>query len=565
MADDGNKKLDWLLVPVTAQTASLVAAIFATLVSNFIQIFTSLFTMIVYNKIIPNGALATLTTVFIGLAVLLLTDSIFKTLKSRIMNHACSVIEADLQAKLYRKVISWDLQNMPKLAGSSASLVKDLENVIELFATGTITVVIGIPFVLINLAVIYLIGAQLAYVAGILALTTILTSLLYYFIISRSADDAKSASIEKSSIFIETLSNLETIKSIGDYSFFGNKWVDTVDKNSKISHRLKNFLADIGSFNAGLNSFGQIIIVSVGAYLVIEGQITSGALIASVMLNSRAQQPLVQLSGLLQKLSTAKASLKKLNQVFNSFSNEEKRRDNLSISEVVGNIELRKLKFQPNESKSAILEIERLRIDEGQKIGIVGSVGSGKSTVLKLISGVLTPTEGSIIYGTYDTSAIHQTDLRRNIGYLGQAPGIFAGTIRENICLSDQNASEEEINAAMKLSGFDRILTKFPNGLSYRLSEHGRELSGGQKQILALSRCFLTNPNYLFLDEPTSAMDPRHEMLFIKNIAAFIKNKTFIAVTHRKPILQLVDRILVIENGKVIIDGERDEVLKKFA
>lgn len=544
---------------------TFVAAVAATSIGNFIAIFVSLFTMVVYNKIIPNSALSTLITVAIGVGTLVLLDIIFKILKTRIINTTCSEIEMNLQETLYKKILNWDLQNIPKLSGSSASLVKDLDNIVELMTSGTITVLVGIPFVAINLAIIYLIGAQLAFVSAILAIITIFTSILYYFIVANSVEEAKSATIEKTSIFIETLSNLETIKSIGDYSFFGKKWNKTVEKNDGLSTRLKNMLADVSTFNTGLNSFGQIAIVAVGAYLVIESEISSGALIASVMMNSRAQQPLIQLSGVLQKFSTARASFKRLNKVFNDQSNEEKRRNNLSMSTVKGDIQIKLLKFQPTGSAAPILELERLNIQEGQKIGIVGSVGSGKSTLLKLISGILTPTQGSIVYGTYDTSAISQADLRINVGYLGQSPGIFAGSIRENICLSEQNATEEQIGKALKLSGFDKILKKFPNGLSYMLSENGRELSGGQKQILALARCFLTDPRYLYLDEPTSAMDPKHELLFIKNISTFVKNKTLVAVTHRKPILHLVDRILVVENGKVIIDGQRDEVLRKFA
>jgi len=195
----------------------------------------------------------------------------------------------------------------------------------------------------------------------------------------------------------------------------------------------------------------------------------------------------------------------------------------------------------------------------------VGSVGSGKTTFLKLLAGILTPTAGSISYGSYDTTAINQTDLRRDVSYLGQNPGVFAGTFRDNICIGNAEISDEKIDECISLTGFDQVLKKFQNGLSYQLSENGSELSGGQKQILALTRAILAEPKFVYFDEPTSAMDPRHENLFIRQMKSFLLDRTFVVVTHRKPILSLVNRLLVIENGRIIMDGKRDEVLKKFS
>ncbi|NRQ01166.1 peptidase domain-containing ABC transporter [Marinobacterium sp. xm-d-530] len=555
----------WLTREINKKRSHIVAAIVATAFSNFFAIFTSLFVMVVYNKIIPNSALSTLVTVMTGVLVLIASDTLLKFLKGRIINSASAEVEKTLQEALYEKVISWDLQKVPKLSGSSATLVKDLENIIELFTSTTINVLVGLPFIIIYLLVIFLIGYQIAYVSLALILIVLGVNLVFYFLVQGQASSSKNSFIEKSSQFIETLSNLETIKSIGDYSFFGNKWGRVVSQNNEAGFKLKDSLADVSTLNGAITSLGQILIVSVGAYLVINEEITTGALIASILLNGRAQQPVMQLSGLIQKIATAAVSKRKLDHVFNSVSSEEVRRENLKLKRVEGDILIKDLNYSIEDTNVSILDVPGLRIRENEKIGIVGSVGSGKSTLLKLIAGVYTPTSGAISIGNYNISAINQTVLRDYVGYLGQTPGIFSGTIRENICLTKKDATDEEIDQALKLSGFDRILAQFPNGLAFKLSENGRELSGGQKQILALARSFLTNPKYVLLDEPTSAMDPRHEMLFIKNIHAMLKERTFIVVTHRKPILNLVDRIIVIENGRVVLDGGRDEVLKKFA
>ena len=478
---------------------------------------------------------------------------------------ANSNLEINMQKALYDKVITWDLQNIPKLTGSSAALTRDLDNVAELFTNSSITVIVGLPFVIINLLVIYIVAANLAIVASIIALFIFMTSLIYYFIVRRRADKAKNASIEKNSVFIETLNNLETIKSVGDYEFFRNRWHTAINNNKEITSQLKKDVSDASTIQSFFVSLGQIALLTAGALLSIGNELSTGALFAAVLLNGRTIQPLLQLSNVLTKYSTARASIEKLDQVFNATSSEEKRRQNLRLNTINGPIIIRNLSFLPANAQYSILNIPSLKIPDKQKVGIVGSVGSGKSTFVKLISGVYTPSEGNITYGPYDVSALHQSDFRDNVVYLGQNVGIFSGTIRENLCVGRKNVGDSELNEALKLSGFETILKKFPNGLSFLVSEGGRELSGGQKQILALARAFITKPNVIILDEPTSAMDPRHENLFVKNLGKFTKDKTFIVVTHRRPILSIVDRILVIEDGKIILDGPRDEVLQKFS
>ena len=555
----------WLWGPLRENLPSLKAAILATILSFILQIFVSLFPMVIYNKIIPNSAIESMITIVLGVFLVIIFDFFFKLIKTRLVDAATSRMEISLQKSLYNKIISWDLQNIPKLTGSSAALTRDLDNVAELFTSSSITVLVGLPFVFVNLAVIYVIGAELAFVATTICCLIFLLSLFYYFLISAHAEKAKNANIEKTSVFIETLNNLETIKSVGDYNFFKKRWNEALSENNEVSSKLKKDISDSSSFQSLITSLGQIALLATGGFMVINNHVSAGALFATVILNGRTVQPLLQLSNVLTKYSTAKASISKLDNVFNTVSTEEKRRENIRFGEIKGPIVIRNLTFAPQNAQYSILNIPSLKIPNKQKVGIVGSVGSGKSTFVKLISGVYTPSEGNITYGSYDISALHQSDFRENVVYLGQNVGIFSGTIRENLCVGREDIDDDELGSALRLSGFETILKKFPNGLSFTVSEGGRELSGGQRQILALARAFISNPNVIILDEPTSAMDPRHENLFVKNLGNFTKDKTFIVVTHRKPILSIVDRILVIEEGKVILDGPSNEVLKKFA
>ena len=554
----------WLFSDLMSQKGSIIKSIWLNVVSNFLQILVSLFVMAVYNKVLPNYAVSSLTTMAVGIILIIAFDFLFKLIKARIISNSNDLIDEKLQKKLFQKVLSWDLDSRPKYSGASSTLIRDLENVIELFANSTITTLVALPFIFINILVIALIAGPVAFVVSTTAVICLGYSVYFYKVTSQLGNDTKNASIEKNSLFLEAVSNLETLKSIGNYDYFLSKW-DVSDKSARQnSLKLKNLLADANSTNALFQALSQVAVVSVGAYFVINGGVTSGALIAAVILNGKTIQPIIQLSSLLQKFSTAKTGYAKLNQTFEKISKEELRRSNIKLEKVSGEIKIRKMTFQPEGLQAPIIQVNRLIIKNKQSIGVIGSVGSGKSTLLKLIAGVLTPTAGTVSFGNFDTTAVNQAVLRRDVAFLGQSAGIFAGTVRDNLTFGDESISDDSIVEKMTLTGMDLILKGLPNGLSFNLSENGVELSGGQKQILALTRAIISEPSVVLLDEPTSAMDPRHEQLFIRQIAQFAKDRTFIVVTHRKPILALTERIIMVESGEIAIDGPRDDVLAKF-
>ena len=555
----------WLWAPINDHRGMIYQSIIATVAANLLQLVSSLFVMAVYNKVIPNEAIPTLITLGIGVLTVVVFEFVFKWFRSVLSVDVCKSLEARLMPLLFQKILSWDLQSRPKLSGSTAALVKDLESVVELFATSTITTLVGIPFLVIYFFVVWVIGGPLVFITAFLVILALGVSIIYYMTVSNLMEEAKRASIEKNSVFLEAVGHLETLKSIGSYSFFTDRWQIVLEKNESIEVGMKRASQNVSNVQATLSSIGQMLIVAVGAYLVIEGEITSGGLIAAVIINGRAMQPALQLANLLQRFSSAKTALVRLNDVFDAQSSEELRRQNIRLSSISPPIVIENLEFLPQGASAPTLQIPRLMIREGEHIGIVGSVGSGKSTLAKLLAGVLTPTEGAIRYGSFDTSSIHQADLRRKVAFLGQSPGIFSGSVRDNICLDSPELTEEQLLRVIELSGLDSVLKALPNGLSFVLSEGGRELSGGQKQILALARAFASDPSIVILDEPTSAMDPKHEQLFIRNMSKFIEGRLLIVVTHRKPILSVTKRILVIERGRVVMDGSRDEVLTKFS
>lgn len=560
-----DRKNRWIMKIFSDSKFDIFSIMIASSISYFLQIFVALFAMIVYNKIIPNNAFDTLVTITAGISIVIFSDFLFKLLRTRIQQNQNRRLDLRLSDNLYKKIINWDLQSIPKLPGSSSLLLRDVDTIVQLFGSASINVVIGVPFIFIYIAVIYLVAGALAYVTITAALLSFLVVIAYFKVVENASIEAKHAQIEKSAAFIETLNNIEGVKSLGNYTHFFEKWQRVEHFNADYSQRLNTYISDATTLMAFITSTAQVMVLALGAYLIFSGQMSSGSLIAAVMMHGRAQQPLQAIMQFLMRYSVAKTAVKRLDRVFNTYSNEEKRRKNIKVTHLSSQLSFSNVEFAVGDVPRSILSVPKLSFTPQQKVGILGSVGSGKSTFIKLLSGVLTPTEGSVTYGPYDTSAIDQSVLRNSVAYLGQQPSIFSGTIRDNITLSKPDATDIEIENALNLSGFDRILKGFPNGLSFVLAEGGRELSGGQKQILALARTLLCNPEVIALDEPTSAMDPRHELLFIKRMQEFTKNKSFFVITHRRPILSLVDRIIVIENGKIVMDGERDEVLSKFS
>lgn len=542
-------------------------AFWVAVLLNFFQILVSLFVMAVYNKVIPNSAFNSLASLAIGVAFIMFFEFALRWVKARLADDAERLLDEKLEPQLFAKVLAWDLDKRPKFAGSTAALVKDLESLSEFFTNQTISTVVGIVFIVVYVVAIWFVAQYLAVVTALMALSVGVLSYYFYLKVSAISEDGKKLSIEKNSIFLEAVSNLETLKSIGSYDYFQRKWNHTESSSRELSSGLRLVVADMQSWQSLIQSMGQVLIISMGAILVIRGDISGGGMFAAIMLNSRVAQPLGQLSGVLQRFSMARSGFNRLNTLFTTHSQEEKRRQNLRMAVVSPPISVQSLTYKPEGLQYDIVSVPRLGIRQFDRVGIVGTVGSGKSTLLKLLSGVLTPTTGAITYSAYDTTAIHQSDLRASVAYLSQHPAIFAGSVRDNIVLGHEaqpQEQDERLREVIEMTGLEVVLKGLPNGLSFMLSEGGRELSGGQKQILALARAMYANPTTLLLDEPTSAMDPRHERLFINRMKTFVQNKTFMVVTHRKPILELTERIIVMEGGKIIMDGDRDEILQKF-
>ena len=558
-------RYSWISDELWKYRGGFLEAVLAGFAVNVIQIMSSLFVMAVYNKILPNSALNSLFALCGGMILLLVFEFLFKLIKGEILDSICEQVEESLSEVLYEKIITWDLDTSPSQSGEISSYPRDLSTLVEMFANNNLTVLINFPFIFISLGVIYIIGGAIIFVPFFIIFILIVSGAYYFQRNVKVANNFKEFSVRKNGFFVETVSNLELLKSIGSYEFFKNRWTEACNDERLAVNQLRRLSRWQTSIQGSGLSFSQIIVVGVGAILVISESMNSGALIAAVMLTSRALQPVLQLSGVVQKISAARVSLQRLDLLFSAESNEEMRRKNAAHYSDSTVLKLSRVKYKPPGSSLPSLDVEKLVIPHGEKVGVVGSIGSGKSTLLRVLAGVLTPEEGIVSIGGKHYGSVRQDYLRDQIGYVGQFPNTFAGTIAENLLVGAPSVSDEKLENILKVTGLATVLEKIPDGMNFSLSERGRELSGGQRQILGLARILLADHSVLLLDEPTSAMDPSLENRFVGQLGGFSERKTLIVVTHRKPILQLVDRILVVEGGKIVLDGSRDHVLSKFS
>ena len=411
---------------------------------------------------------------------------------------------------------------------------------------------------------IYLIGGPLAYVPMIVVPTVVLFSIILQPFMKRLAEQSLENSISKNSVLTEMAVGLETVKTISGGDVLRERWMNSVvhQSDTNVVSRLLSQLASNFSSMAVLGS--QLAVVAYGVVLVADSSLSMGALIATMILSGRTLQPLGQLSGLLSKLNGAMSAYRVVSQFMNESSQDEKTNYSFARTDIVGEVEFKEVEFTYPESEQKVLNNISLKLKAGEKVAILGKVGCGKTTILKLVLGLHHCSSGSVMIDGANVQQLRADDKRKNIGVVLQNPYLFSGSIRDNIAFGLDVVSEEEILEAAKISCCLDFINKLQNGFDYYLSENGRELSGGQRQAITLARAIVRKPKILLLDEPTSSMDQSTEKLVIENLNNYFGDQTLILVTHRMSLLKMVDRVVAVDEGKVTVDGKKDEILKRL-
>lgn len=533
----------------------------ASILINLFAIAAPMFTRLVYDKVVPNLAFETLWVLASGVFIIFLFDLTLKLLRNYFIDVAGKKSDILISSKLFAKVMGIRMESRPPSVGAFARHLQEFESIREFFTSATIASLIDLPFALLFLTLIWLMAGNLVLVpvAGVVIL--IAYSLLIQAPLRRAIEEGSRLASQKYANLIESLAGLETLKLFGAQSQFQYRWEEAVahmaNWNIK-SRRITDGIQNTAGFVQQASNVGMIIL---GVYLIAEGELTMGGLIAATMLSGRAIGPLVQLSLLSTRYNQAKSSLTIIEQVMSMPDEQEEGKRYIHRPMIQGKIELDKVTFHyPNSPVASIRDLS-VTINPGEKVAIIGRIGSGKTTLERLIMGLYQPTEGHVRIDDTDIKQLHHIDVRRNIGCVPQESVLFYGTIRDNITLGRPLADDRDVMNAANRAGVTVFTQQDPAGLERQVGEGGLLLSGGQRQAVAIARALLGRPPVLLMDEPTSAMDNRSEMQIKHQLSQLTSSETLVLITHKTTMLDVVDRVIVMEKGCIIADGPKEMVL----
>ncbi|WP_103646680.1 type I secretion system permease/ATPase [Campylobacter concisus] len=539
--------------------------VIASFIINLFVLASPLFTMNVYDRVVPNNAVETLWVLALGVSVVYGIDLFLKFVRSYFLEIAGKKSDIIMSSILFERVMDMKFSNKPKSVGSFASNLKEFDTVRNFFSSASLAAIVDLPFALIFLIVTYFIGSYLVLVPIVIMIAI----LCYTFFIKDPLQNAIKSTFEasamKNGILIESLSSLETIKTLGASGHVQWNWEEATGEIANRSIKSKIITTSITTVTSFLVQLNTIAIIVLGVYMIQDTHLTMGGLIAAVMLSSRAIAPMGQVASLAANFEQTKTAYQSLSKIMQMPVERPEGKKFVRRNSFEGKIEFKNVSFTYPDTTKGSLDRINFVIQPGEKVGIIGRNGSGKTTLQKIILGLYAPTEGSVLIDGIDINQIDPADLRRNIGYVPQDVVLFKGTVRENIVQKAPYVDDMQIIKAAKVSGVDEYVNAHPLGFDMPVFERGDGISGGQRQSIAVARAFLLDSPIILLDEPTNSLDNTVESKLKANLKVNTVNKTMILVTHRTSMLDLVDRLIVMDNGKILLDGPRDEVLARLS
>ena len=548
-------KNDWFWGSLFQGKWLYAQVLLAAAVTNFLGLSTSLFIMVVYDRVVPNEAVESLIALTVGVLIALGFDFIIKTLRAQFVDKAGKRADGRMSRLIFDKILTMKLDNRRQKSGAMASIVREFDTLREFFTSATLVAVVDLPFIFFFIWVISLIAGPLALIPLIAVPLVIIAGLGIQPFLARITKGSMQSNMSKQSVLVETLNGLETVQATGSGRLMRQRFEAAAEAQSDLG--LKSRMLSQFAINsaASVQQLAQIATIFYGVFLIQDGVVTMGALIAAVILGGRTLAPLSQLAQAMSRANGAREAYRSLSSVMrDEEAHSLDTRPRLSRPTLSGIIELRGVTYTFPGAKSPIIRNLSLKIPAGQKVAILGKMGSGKSTLSRLISGLIEPEEGSILIDGVDVRQIDPSDVRRNIGIMLQETWLFSGTVKENLQMGFYEYDDAHILKIAKVSGVDEFVSTHPQGYDLELKERGEGLSGGQRQSINLARALLHNPSLLVLDEPTSSMDTGTEKGVIERLKAWKGDRTIVMVTHRNTLLELADRVLVIDQGQVVAD-----------
>ena len=528
---------------------------------GFLSVAMPLFVMNVYDRVVPNHATETLWVLAIGILIALTADFVLRLVRGYFVELAASRIDVKVSAVIMERVLGMKLKNRPSSAGSFASNIQSFEAVRNFFSSITLVALVDLPFVVLYLIVIAIIGVPLSLpiIAG--ALILLAYAIAAHRKLEALSEQTMKASSMRNAVLVESLTNIEDVKSFHSECKTQSVWEKSTIYIAQVNAHSRLVSSSISNTASWIQQCVGVIIMIIGVHLVIEGELTQGGLIAAYLLSSRAMGPIGQSAAVLAQYHHAAIAMQSLNEIMEKEVERPPGKHWLSHPILKGDIEFKDVCFKYSDESHNALNGVSFKIKTGEKVAILGRNGSGKSTLEKLILGLYEPCSGSILMDNNDIHQIDPAELRHNIGYLPQTVALFYGTLKDNLTMSAWHAKDEQIIEACERSQLFDLINSHPDGFDLQVGEQGRQLSGGQRQAVGMARAIINDPPILLLDEPTSSLDHNSESKIINNLKGYSKDKTLIVVTHRSSLLELVDRIIVLDNGKVVADGPKQKVI----
>lgn len=555
----------WFWGTVWQHKGFYIEAMLAAAVANVLTLAAVFFSMTVYDKVVPSQALTSLWALAIGATLAILLEFGIRWLKARLIDLAGRKADLSLNATLLREIMAIRLEHRPQSIGIFASSMRDFESLREFMSSASMVMLVDMPFILLFLALIGVIGGPLVWITVLTVPLLVLVGVWAQRPLMRAMRENMKESGDKQSVLVESLLNLEMLKAHNAESYLQRRWekanLATSDSYKKI-RALSNLMLGLTS---SLQQLVTVAMVVYGVYLIGDNMLTLGGLIACVILAGRAISPLGSVMSLAARYQQARAALDTLDALMKRPRDRDGSRRYVVPAHIAGELQAQALEFfYPAEQPIPVIRQLSLTLGAGQHLALLGKIGSGKSTLLRLLAGLYTPQSGHVRIDGIDLQQIEPAELRSRIGYVGQEAQLFLGTLRDNLVLSDSWISDARVNEVLQQLDLGSLVAHHPRGLDMPLTEAGGGLSGGQRQMLSVARLMLRDPDLVFLDEPTSMMDQASEARVIDVLGRWLKGRTLVLCTHRLQLLAWVDRIALIEQGRLVTEGPRDEMLQKL-
>ena len=538
----------------------------ASLVSNVLALAGILFSMQVYDRVIPSESYNTLWVLFTGVLVAVCFEFVIRMARTRASDLMGKQADLKISSYLFARAMAIRNEARPKSTGSFISQIREVDHVRELITSSTVGAVADMPFVLLFLCLMAMIGGPLVWIPLLAIPLVIIPCLLLQWPLAKLSREGMRESALRSAVLVEAIEGIEDIKALQAEPYFQRAWEQNHQLGADIGIKQRFWGGLLSGWGSLVQQLSYSAMLVLGVYFVLKGEMTTGTLVACSLLSSRTLSPLMQLTLIFSRWQNAKVAMIGLDELLKKPIDMPSQDSRAHCPNLLGNYKLQHVQYSYDyvQTKS-ILSIEYLNITQGERVAILGRVGAGKSTLLKLLAGQGLPTQGKVILDGVSLSLIDPVDVRAQVGYLAQDSRLFFGSLRQNLMMAHPHATEQEMLEALSVSGALSMLEHDASILDQVIHEGGRGLSGGQKQIIMLSRLVLRNPKIVLLDEPTSNMDEGLEQQVLQRLDTWLVGRTLIVVTHRPAILKIVNRLVIVESGRIIDDGPRDKVLNKYS